>query len=117
MHEVEAMVAKLAARLEQNPGDANGWAILARSYAAMQRFPEAIAAYAKAAALPRDEAALLAGYQGRLAALACVRPANRLRSAGRSTAHRCLPESNFRACAKPWSARAYRRQAAPRRRA
>ncbi|MBI1988407.1 MAG: c-type cytochrome biogenesis protein CcmI [Betaproteobacteria bacterium] len=70
MHEVEAMVAKLAARLEQNPDDANGWAILARSYAAMQRFPEAIAAYAKAAALTRDDADLLADYADALAASA-----------------------------------------------
>ena len=67
MHEVEAMVAKLAARLEQNPDDANGWAILARSYATMQRFPEAIAAYAKAAALTRDDADLLADYADALA--------------------------------------------------
>ncbi len=70
MHEVEAMVAKLAARLEQNPVDANGWAILARSYATMQRFPEAIAAYAKAAALTRDDANLLADYADALAASA-----------------------------------------------
>lgn len=70
MHEVEAMVAKLAARLEQNPDDANGWAILARSYATMQRFPEAIAAYAKAAALTRDDADLLADYADALAASA-----------------------------------------------
>lgn len=70
MHEVDAMVAKLAARLEQNPDDANGWAILARSYATMQRFPEAVAAYAKAAALTRDDANLLADYADALAASA-----------------------------------------------
>jgi len=65
--QIEAMVAKLAARLEQNPDDANGWAILARSYATMQRFPEAIAAYAKAVALARDDATLLADYADLLA--------------------------------------------------
>ena len=65
--QVEAMVSKLAARLEQNPDDANGWAILARSYAAMQRFPEALAAYAKAAALAKDDANLLADYADALA--------------------------------------------------
>jgi len=65
--QIEAMVAKLAARLEQNPDDANGWAILARSYATMQRFPEAIAAYAKAVALARDDANLLADYADLLA--------------------------------------------------
>lgn len=66
-HEIEAMVAKLAARLEQNPDDANGWMMLARSYAAMQRFPEAIAAYAKATALVKDDADLLADYADLLA--------------------------------------------------
>lgn len=65
--QIEAMVAKLAARLEQNPDDAKGWAMLARSYAAMQRFPEALAAYAKATALAKDDAALLADYADVLA--------------------------------------------------
>ena len=65
--QIEAMVVKLAARLEQNPDDANGWATLARSYAAMQRFPEALAAYAKATALAKDDAGLLADYADVLA--------------------------------------------------
>lgn len=65
--QIEAMVAKLAARLEQNPDDAKGWAMLARSYAAMQRFPEALAAYAKATALVKDDASLLADYADVLA--------------------------------------------------
>ena len=66
-HEVEAMVAKLAARLEQKPDDVKGWTILARSYSAMQRLPEAVAAYAKAAALAPDDADLLADYADALA--------------------------------------------------
>ena len=65
--QIEAMVTRLAARLEQNPDDANGWAILARSYTAMQRFPEAAAAFAKAAALNKDDANLLADYADALA--------------------------------------------------
>ena len=65
--QIEAMVAKLAARLEQNPDDAKGWVMLARSYAAMQRFPEALAAYAKATALVKDDASLLADYADVLA--------------------------------------------------
>jgi cytochrome c-type biogenesis protein CcmH len=65
--QIEAMVTKLAARLEQNPDDANGWAILARSYMAMQRFPEAIAAFEKAAAVTKDDANLLADYADALA--------------------------------------------------
>lgn len=65
--QIDAMVAKLAARLEQNPDDAKGWVMLARSYAAMQRFPEALAAYAKATALVKDDASLLADYADVLA--------------------------------------------------
>ena len=68
--QIEAMVEKLAARLEQNPDDANGWATLARSYTAMQRFPEAVATYAKAAALIKDDANLLADYADALAVTA-----------------------------------------------
>jgi cytochrome c-type biogenesis protein CcmH len=67
--QIEAMVAKLAARLEQNPDDANGWVMLARSYAAMQRLPEAVAAYAKATALVKDDANLLADYADALATI------------------------------------------------
>ncbi len=65
--QIEAMAAKLAARLEQNPDDAKGWAMLARTYMAMQRFPEAVAAYAKATALVKDDAGLLADYADALA--------------------------------------------------
>jgi cytochrome c-type biogenesis protein CcmH len=65
--EVEAMVAKLAARLEQAPDDGNGWALLARSYLAMQRPAEAIAAYERAAAILKDNADLLADYADALA--------------------------------------------------
>jgi cytochrome c-type biogenesis protein CcmH len=56
--EVEAMVAKLAARLEQQPDDANGWALLARSYVAMQRFQEAVGAYERAAGLIKGDASV-----------------------------------------------------------
>ncbi len=65
--QIDAMVIRLAARLEQNPDDAKGWVMLARSYAAMQRLPEAVAAYAKATALVKDDAGLLADYADALA--------------------------------------------------
>ncbi|MCH9006175.1 MAG: tetratricopeptide repeat protein [Proteobacteria bacterium] len=45
---IDAMVAALAVRLEDNPDDANGWKMLARSYKTLQRFDEAIAAYERA---------------------------------------------------------------------
>ncbi len=48
---IDEMVASLAARLEKNPDDLNGWTMLGRSYVQMQRYPEAVAAYARAVAL------------------------------------------------------------------
>jgi cytochrome c-type biogenesis protein CcmH len=47
--DVERMVAGLAARLERNPDDPKGWAMLARSYEVMGRHAEAQAAWARAA--------------------------------------------------------------------
>ncbi|MEO7729189.1 MAG: c-type cytochrome biogenesis protein CcmI [Burkholderiales bacterium] len=67
--EVEAMVAKLAARLEQKPDDGNGWALLARTYLVMQRPKEAVAAYERATAILKDNADLLADYADALALL------------------------------------------------
>jgi cytochrome c-type biogenesis protein CcmH len=46
--DVERMVAGLAARLEQNPDDPKGWAMLARSYQVMGRHAQAQAAWARA---------------------------------------------------------------------
>ncbi len=63
----EAAVVRLAARMKDNPEDAEGWTMLARSYAVLGRFGEASEAYAKAAArMPRD-AQLLADYADALA--------------------------------------------------
>lgn len=59
---IEANVASLAKRLEQNPGDSQGWSMLARSYTEMGRYAEASAAYAKATALKSDDADLWADY-------------------------------------------------------
>jgi cytochrome c-type biogenesis protein CcmH len=59
---VEANVAALAKRLEQNPGDADGWVMLGRSYTAQEKYSEASNAYAKASALKPNDADLLADY-------------------------------------------------------
>jgi cytochrome c-type biogenesis protein CcmH len=64
---VEQMVGRLAARLAANPEDADGWALLARSYYALERFPEAVAAYARAVKLRNDDANLYADYADALA--------------------------------------------------
>jgi cytochrome c-type biogenesis protein CcmH len=55
---VEEMIQKLAARLEKEPGDANGWRMLGWSHAGMGQFKEAAAAYTKAIALQPTVGAL-----------------------------------------------------------
>jgi len=63
----QSLVERLAARMKDNPEDAEGWAMLGRSYAVMGRFGESSAAYANAAArLPKD-AQVLADYADSLA--------------------------------------------------
>ncbi len=73
MPQIEAMVDRLAKRLESQTtaqeGDLQGWTMLANSYAAMQRFPEASKAYARARALAPDDAQLLADHADVLAML------------------------------------------------
>lgn len=65
--QIAAMVQGLADRLKAQPADAEGWAMLARSYANMGRHAEALPAYAKAVELRRDDAALMADYADELA--------------------------------------------------
>ena len=55
MPQIEAMVQRLADRLEQNPDDLEGWKMLGKSYSVIGKFGEASKAYASAARLaPRD---------------------------------------------------------------
>lgn len=49
--DVDAMVASLSARLQENPDDLDGWKMLGRSYFTMRNFPGAIAAFEKAVEL------------------------------------------------------------------
>ena len=57
--QIEGMVSSLAARLETQSDDADGWLMLGRSYAVLARFDEAIPAYRKVLALrPRDAQAM-----------------------------------------------------------
>lgn len=60
--QVEALVERLAERLKAEPGNAEGWILLGRSYASFGRFQEAAAAYAQAAKLRPGDAQLLADY-------------------------------------------------------
>ena len=59
---IEANVAALAKKLEENPNDVAGWIMLGRSYSSLEKFSEASAAYKKAAALKPNDADLLADY-------------------------------------------------------
>ncbi len=80
--DIEAMVNSLAARLEENPDDLNGWKMLGRSYMTLQNFAGAVDAYERAVAIEDSQnsqtlvdlgAALLArdgaGIEGRTSAL------------------------------------------------
>jgi len=71
--EIDAMVAKLAARLEREPDNLQGWTMLARSYKVLGRYEEAARAYERAealvskdASLMLDQADILATLQGNL---------------------------------------------------
>jgi cytochrome c-type biogenesis protein CcmH len=58
--QLTALVERLAARMRENPDDAEGWRLLGRSYAALGRFPESLDAYAKAVERKPRDADLLA---------------------------------------------------------
>jgi len=58
--QVEVLVKQLAERMKSNPDDLEGWTLLARTYAAMQKFPEAAQAFERASALSPNDASLLA---------------------------------------------------------
>ncbi len=63
MPSLEEMVDKLAQRLEAQPDDAQGWEMLGRSYVVMERYAQAMSAFAKAVELQaQPEAELLSSY-------------------------------------------------------
>ena len=65
--QIEGMVERLAARMKESPDDVKGWVMLGRSYAVLDRFPEAAAAYANAVKRAPPDAQLLADYADALA--------------------------------------------------
>ena len=67
LQRIEAMVDKLAARMKESPDDAEGWSMLARSYAVLGRHAEAVPAYERAVALREGDPQLLADYADALA--------------------------------------------------
>lgn len=77
--QMEANVAKLAQRLQQNPNDAEGWAMLGRSYMILERYSDAANAYGRATALNDKDAGAWVDYAEALAM------ANDRRLAGKPT--------------------------------
>ena len=65
--QIAANVDKLAERLKQNPNDAQGWLMLARSYIMLERYSEAATAYERATTLNPNDAGLWADYAEALA--------------------------------------------------
>jgi cytochrome c-type biogenesis protein CcmH len=59
---INSMVERLAARLEQQPDDIEGWVRLGRSYMVLNQPAKARDAYARAVKLRPDDAALKAAY-------------------------------------------------------
>ena len=65
--QMQEMVERLAERLKQTPDDADGWHMLARSYVAFGRLPEAVQAYERANTLAPKDPQVLSGYADTLA--------------------------------------------------
>jgi cytochrome c-type biogenesis protein CcmH len=59
---VEQMVADFALKMEKDPGNLKGWAMLARSYRILGRNQDAANAYARAGSFINDDPELLAEY-------------------------------------------------------
>jgi cytochrome c-type biogenesis protein CcmH len=66
--QIEKMIEEVKARLAQDPGQSEGWVILARTYYSQNRYPEAANAFERAVALLPGDAALLADYADALGA-------------------------------------------------
>lgn len=60
--QVEQMVSRLAARLAQQPDDAAGWRMLARSYETLGRFDQATDAYRRLLALEPENPDVMVDY-------------------------------------------------------
>jgi len=65
--QMESLVERLAARLQQTPGDAEGWMLLGRSLNVLGKYDRAAEAYARATQLAPKDAGMLADYADTLA--------------------------------------------------
>ena len=64
---MDELVTRLAAKLEQEPNNPEGWVMLGRSYMAMNRFPQAMEAFEKAMQLDSENVRLLLAYSEAIA--------------------------------------------------
>jgi len=69
LEDINRMVDGLAARLQTEPQNYEGWAMLARSYKMLGRYPEALAAYQRTGPLLDSNAQLLVDHADTLAAV------------------------------------------------
>jgi cytochrome c-type biogenesis protein CcmH len=60
--DLNTAVKKLADKMANDPGNGDGWLLLAKTYGELRRFPEAAEAYAKAAAILPPDAGMLADW-------------------------------------------------------
>ena len=67
VEQIAAMTEKLAERMKEQPDNAEGWAMLARSYTVLGRNPEALKAYERAISLRGDDPVLMVDYADSLA--------------------------------------------------
>lgn len=65
--QIRELAGRLAARMEKEPDNAEGWVMLGRSYTALGEFENAARAYGNAVARSQPDAALLADYADALA--------------------------------------------------
>ncbi len=65
---MEELVNRLAAKLEEQPDNPEGWTMLGRSYMALKRYPEAIQAYERAMQLDGENVDMLLAYAEAIAA-------------------------------------------------
>jgi cytochrome c-type biogenesis protein CcmH len=65
--DLEPLLESLKAKLEKNPGDGTGWALLARSYVELRRHADAVPVFEKAVKAIPEDPQLLADYADALA--------------------------------------------------
>ena len=60
--EVQSMIPKILERLQQNPGDLEGWLMLGRSYKYLEKYPEATQVFAKLYSLQPGNVEVILNY-------------------------------------------------------